>query len=331
MRVGMVRAVVLAVALALIAPATSSAATTTLFASTFAGAGDSDFGEDVAVDDSGIYVLSFSYSPDFPVTPGAFDTTYENGDAIVSKLDATAGRLLWSTYLGGSGAECQFGCALEVDAAGAVYVTGSTGSADFPTTPGALDATFNGTQESFPDVFVAKLDPTGSTLEYGTYLGGAQSDAGVEIAVDAAGSAYVTGWTASAGFPTTPGAFATSCADCAEANRDAFVAKLDATGSSLASSTFLGGSSAMHGDDGSAIRVAASGAAYVTGTTYSADFPTTAGAFDTTCDGCESGFKDGFVRRSARPGAACSTAPSSAAATTTEPSTCGWTRAGRRS
>jgi hypothetical protein len=287
--------IALCVVLAGASGASGSTEGTTLSFSTFLGAERSDEGFDVAVDDTGVYVLSFAYSDGFPVTPGAFDTTYEAGDAIVSKLDPSGSTLIWSTYLGGSGAECQFGCALEVDGAGAVYVTGSTNSTDFPITPGAFDRTFNSTESNFPDVFVAKLSPDGSSLEYGTYLGGAWSDAGVEITVDASGSAYVTGWAASPGFPTTPGAFQTACADCPE-NHDAFVAKLDPTASTLEYSTFLGGTSPMHGDNGEAIRVDAAGSAYVTGTTYSADFPTTPGAFDRTCDGCGT-YKDGFVTK----------------------------------
>jgi len=153
-------------------------------------------------------------------------------------------------------------------------VTGFTASADFPTTAGAFDTSFNGTD----DVFVTKLDPAGSALVYSTYLGGSAFDLGFGIAVDASGSAYVTGFTFSADFPTTAGAFDTSF----NGTDDVFVTKLDPAGSALVYSTYLGGSAF---DQGSGIAVDTSGSAYVTGFTDSADFPTTAGAFDTSVNG----------------------------------------------
>ncbi|MEW4228872.1 SBBP repeat-containing protein, partial [Priestia megaterium] len=156
-------------------------------------------------------------------------------------------------------------------AGGNAYVTGFTFSADFPTTAGAFDTTYNNNG----DAFVTKLNPTGSALVYSTYLGGSDSDQGLGIAVDAGGNAYVTGFTFSADFPTTAGAFDTTYNN----NGDAFVTKLNPTGSALVYSTYLGGPDL---DEGSAIVVDAGGNAYVTGYTQSANFPTTAGAFDTT-------------------------------------------------
>ena len=133
---------------------------------------------------------------------------------------------------------------IAVDGAGSAYVTGDTSSTDFPTTPGAFDTSYNGGDG---DAFVAKLNPAGSGLAYATFLGGSGEDAGYAIAVDGAGSAYVTGDTDSSNFPTTPGAFDTSynggtwersSLSCP----DAFVAKLNPAGSALAYATFLGGS-----------------------------------------------------------------------------------------
>jgi hypothetical protein len=150
---------------------------------------------------------------------------------------------------------------------------------------GAFDTSLGGSD----DAFVAKLSATGSSLAYSTYLGGSSNDTGV-IAVDAAGSAYVTGFTQSSDFPTV-GAFDTSLGGGA----DAFVAKLSASGSSLAYSSYLGGSSF---DGGGGIAVDAAGNAYVTGFTSSANFPTV-GAFDTSLGG---GF-DAFVAKIAPSGA----------------------------
>jgi hypothetical protein len=158
-------------------------------------------------------------------------------------------------------------------------VTGFTYSADFPTTPGALDTSANGNL----DVFVSKLAASGASLVYSTYLGGADGDLGSGIAVDADGSAYVTGLTRSEDFPTTPGTLDVSY----NGDGDAFVAKLAASGASLAYSTYLGGSGF---DSGLGIAVDAAGAAYLSGYTGSADFPTTPGALDISANGVYDAF-----------------------------------------
>ena len=184
--------------------------------------------------------------------------------------------LVYSTYLGGSGgAVDDEGFGIAVDTSGNAYVTGRTGSTDFPTTTGALDATLGGDA----DAFVTKLDPTGSALLYSTFLGGSGEEALPLIAVDAAGNAYVTGFTVSADFPTTPGAFDTTFSGV---DNDAFVTKLNPTGSGLVYSTFLGGGST---DVVRGIAVDTAGNAYVTGNTDSTDFPTTPGAFSTALNG----------------------------------------------
>ncbi len=166
--------------------------------------------------------------------------------------------LSYSTYLGGSSDD--EGNAIAVDSSGNAYVTGSTGSTNFPI-KNPLQSAFGGSS----DVFVTKLDPTGSTLIYSTFLGGSAADAGNAIAVDSSGNAYVTGFTSSINFPTK-----NPLQPALGGSSDAFVAKLDPTGS-LIYSTFLGGSV---GDFGNAIAVDASGNAYITGGTNSANFPT---------------------------------------------------------
>jgi Beta-propeller repeat len=188
--------------------------------------------------------------------------------------------LVYSTYLGGNSFETGQGIA--VDGAGSVYVTGNAASTNFPTTAGAAQTTHAG---GF-DAFVTKLDAAGSALVYSTYLGGNGFEAGRGIAVDGAGSGYVTGNTLSNNFPTTAGAFQTTPAGVS----DAFVIKLDATGSGLVYSTYLGGSAL---DIGHGIVVDGAGSAYVTGQTVSTNFPTTAGAAQTT----PAGDYDAFVAK----------------------------------
>jgi beta-propeller repeat-containing protein len=162
------------------------------------------------------YVTGVTQSADFPITPGAFQTTVRGDDGFVTKLDPTGARVLSSTFVGGSG---QDWCAeIAIDAAGNVYLTGATQSTDFPTTPGTIQSTFRGLY----DAVVLKLNATFSALVYSSYLGGTGLDAGVDIAVDAAGTAYVGGYTGSTNFPVTPGAFQTT----ARGNREGFVARI---------------------------------------------------------------------------------------------------------
>jgi Beta-propeller repeat len=256
--------------------------------STYLGGSDSEHALGIAVDAAGsAYLTGDTGSADFPTVPGALDTSYNGtGDAFVTKLAPNGASLVYSTYLGGRGADGGLGIA--VDGAGSAYLTGYTGSADFPTTPGALDTSFNG----FDDAFVTKLASNGAKLLYSTYLGGSDgNDIGYGIAIGAADSAYVTGYTSSANFPTTPGAFDTSLNSF-----DAFVTKLAPDGRSLAYSTYLGGSAT---DLGFGIAVDAARSAYVTGETVSLDFPTTPGAFGSSLDLAQ----DAFVTKLAPNGA----------------------------
>src|SRR5208283_3545908 len=152
------------------------------------------------------------------------------------------------------------GSSIAVDSSGNAYVTGFAQSADFPTV-NALQAGNDGGC----DAFVAKLNAAGSALVYSTYLGGSRWDEGYGIAVDSSGNAYVTGYTLSTDFPTANPFQATN-----HGNMNAFVAKLNATGSDLAYSTYLG---VGRFDYGYSIAVDSSGNAYVTGSTSSTDFP----------------------------------------------------------
>ncbi len=233
---------------------------------------DSDSGNSVAVDSAGdAFVTGDTNSTDFPVTPGAFQTTCngcggDSSTAFVTKFNPSGSALIYSTYLGGS--EYDVGSGIAVDSAGDAYVTGNTFSTDFPVTPGAFQTTFGGDE----DAFVTEFNPSGSALIYSTYLGGSGDDWGRGIVVDGAGSAYVTGYTSSTDFPVTPGAFQTTCCG-------AFVTKFNPTGTALVYSTYL--------DNGEGFGIAVDGAgdAYVTGLTESTDFPVTPRAFQTVCGG----------------------------------------------
>ncbi len=235
--------------------------------STFLGGSHDDEIWSIAVDGTGhAYVTGSTSSVDFPTTSGAFDRSFGSGDAFVVQLSTDGHNLLYSTFLGGDHEDDGLGIA--VDESGNAYVTGYTVSGDFPTTPNAFDRSYNGGV----DAFVAKLSSDGSNLIYSTFLGGNHWDDGRSIAVDKSGCTYVVGGTSSDDFPTTPDAFSRSYGG----GGDAFVAKLSADGDSLIYSAFLGGG---HEDDGLDISVDANENIYVTGYTYSDDFPTTSGAF----------------------------------------------------
>ncbi|HEY7835658.1 MAG TPA: SBBP repeat-containing protein [Ktedonobacterales bacterium] len=236
-----------------------SAAGNALVYSTFLGGGGDDLGEHIAVDASGnAYVTGATASGDFPIQ-GAFQASTGGGgsDAFVSKLNAAGTALVYSTYLGGSGADAAVGIA--VDASGNAYVVGATASTNFPL-QGAFQATNAGGTD---DAFISKFNAAGNALVYSSYLGGSGDDAALGIAVDASGNAYLTGFTTSTNFPTNP-------AGSANGGKDAFVSTLNASGSALVYSSYLGGS----GDDtGVGIAVDSQGDAYLVGTTASNDFP----------------------------------------------------------
>jgi hypothetical protein len=260
--------------------------------STFLGGSDLDWGFGISVDGSGMaYMTGSTSSADFPITPGAYQVTCGScpvfTNAFVAKLNSTGTQLIYSTYLGGSG-YYDGGFSIVTDPNGAAYLTGQTLSSDFPTTPGAFQTVCRG------DAFVTKLDATGSALVYSTCLGGIGEDRGDDLAVDASGAAYITGYTHSSDFPMTPGAFQTGCAGPIPC-WDAFVTKLNTSGSGLMYSTFLGG---YFEEGGDGIAVDGNGAAYVTGWTTSVGFPITPGAFQTTCGGCyQYGYSDAFVTK----------------------------------
>lgn len=299
-----------------------------LFFSTFLGGSGDDAGNGVAVDGDGkAYVVGHTTDSSFPVTPGAYDTSFERNDAFVSKFKADGSDLEYSTFVGGSEDDEATGVAVADD--GTVVVAGMTVSTDFPTTSSAFCTTVSSAgnafvlrlaksgsalvystylggslgevvtavdldsnvsayiagytySDDFPEVrwsfrrtgyradaFVVKLEPDGSHLEYSCLLGGNWSDEANDVVVDDAGCAYVTGSTGSPTFPTTPLVFSREIGS-SEWVHDVFVSKIAANGRSLVYSTFIGHRSE---ERGLGIDVDGAGCAYVTGFTYSGHFP----------------------------------------------------------
>ena len=248
----------------------------------YIGGSGNDQGTGIAVNASGdVYIVGQTssgnppgYSPPFPVTAGAFDTTYNGaggfswGDAFVAKVRADGTGLVWATYIGGS--QDDRGLALALAADGSVFLTGDTASSEAQGFPliGGPDLSYNGAT----DGFVAKLNPTGTALVYCGYIGGSAADRGWKIASDASGYAYVAGMTSSdqTTFPETTGAYDTTW----NGGQDGFVAKVASDGSSLVYATYLGspGLDSMGG-----IALDATGNTYLTGSTDSSSFPTTTG------------------------------------------------------
>jgi hypothetical protein len=253
--------------------------------STLIGGRANDFGIDVAVDRKGnAYFTGQTMSDDFLSTVGLVDRG-AGADAFVAKLDPTGTKLLYASYLGGSASEA--GLSIAVDGAGRAYVSGGTGSPDFPTTPGAFDTT----DHPHEDVWVAKLNATGSKLLYSTLLGGSAiaGDFGAALAIDRAGHAYVAGGSGSPDFPSTPGTY--QPVHRGDVNSlDAYVAKLKPDGSGLVFATFVGGGCR---DAVTGIAVDDRQQIYLTGSTVSKDFPTTRGAFQPS----ERGDEDAFVSK----------------------------------
>lgn len=239
----------------------------TLVYSTLLGGIGADRGTAIAVDAAGnAYITGSTTSPNFPsfpdvhpTFPRSTGTDPDQPDAFVAKVDATASALVYFTYLGGS--KFDGGIGIAVNSAGEAYVAGYTGSPDFPTVHPIQPHHGGGY-----DAFVAKLNSTGSQLLYSTFLGGSGGDGAAGIAVDSAGSAYVTGSVTSSDFPTVSPVQSKFGGGVV----DAFVLKLNPTGSALVYSTYLGGS---FRDQGAGIAVDSSGSAYVTGFTGSTDFP----------------------------------------------------------
>lgn len=250
--------------------------------STFIGANNDDEAYGLALDGSNnVYISGYSYSPDFPTTSGVYDDS-QNGswEVFVCKLNRSGSSLDYSTYIGGSSPD--YATSIALDGSNNIYVTGYTSSSDFPTSETAYDTSYNGNI----DLFVCKFNSIGSSLVYSTYIGGSNSEHSNSIVLDGLNNAYITGYTTSSNFPTSESAF-----DKIQSgnSRDIFVARLNSTGSTLDYSTYIGGNKV---DEASSLAIDGSNNIYITGFTYSSDFPTTENAYDTSHNG---GFEDGFV------------------------------------
>jgi uncharacterized protein (TIGR03437 family) len=287
----------------------------TLAYSTYLGAAQNECGRGIGVDGAGnVYIAGNTNSTNLPTVSavqanfGGQNANFVNGDAFVAKFSAS-GALVYLTYLGGSGDDAA--TAIAVDSSGNAYLTGMTNSSNFPlANPFQPQYGGSGGQGYVRtgDAFVAKLNPAGTKLLYSTYLGGTRDDIGMAIAIDNSGNAYVAGATASMNFPITSNAYQTFLRGVGGEPLhesgftswdpgDAFVAKLDPTGSQLLYSTYLGGT---NDDVALSIGLDSSNNVYIGGYTVSYDFPTTSGAFQRIFGGIEMqnkglNFGDGFV------------------------------------
>lgn len=257
-----------------------------LIASTFAGGGNEEIANSLTADPvtGDILITGFTYSFDYPVTPAAFDTVYNAGsyDIFISRLSSDLSTLIASTFLGGSGLDISTD--MTMDVSGNIIVAGYTDSDDYPVTAGAYDGTRNGSS----DVFVSKLSGDLSTLIASTYIGGVRGDFAYSIHTDSSNKILITGETNSIDFPVTQGAYDTSF----NGNWDAFISILGNDLSSLSASTFIGGTTM---DTAYSITIDPLNNIFITGQTYSYDFPATAGSYNTSFNG--TGFTDIFVSK----------------------------------
>jgi uncharacterized repeat protein (TIGR01451 family) len=271
-------------------PAATGAAS--LVYSTYLGGNESDYGVRIAVDGAGdAYVAGIARSG-FPTTVNAFQSTHTGApaaDAFLAKLNPDGSQLLYSTYLGGSGGEGAWGLAL--DGSNNVLLVGQSTSSDFPATTGALDTACgsDGSCDGAGDAFVARLDPTAAgaaSLLFATYLGGSGDERGYAITRDASNNIYVAGQTSSTDFPLAGTPYRTFNAGAP----DAFLAKLNPAGTALSYSTYFGGAGY---DDIYGLALGPSNQAYVVGSTWSYDLPTTASALQ----GSFGGVWDAYVAK----------------------------------
>jgi hypothetical protein len=220
-----------------------------------------DWGLGITLDSSNnAYVVGYTGSTNFPTAHAVQASKAGNDDAYVTEINAAGTALVFSTYLGGTAND--LGNAVAVDGTGAIYVTGSTVSTNFPTVNALQAANGGGTD----DCFVTKLSASGASVVYSTYLGGNDDDEPSGIAVDSAGNAYIGGATFSTNFPTA-NAFQSTLVG----NQDAFISKINAAGTNLVYSTYLGGNAFSAAGP---IAVDSAGNAYVAGLTNSTNFPT---------------------------------------------------------
>lgn len=276
---------------------------TALIYSTYLGKTYRDEAVALAVDaDGNAYVAGSTFSNNLPTTPGAYQTTrqssWDGTDAYVLKLSANGSSILYGTYIGvpnnpNSDYNRTWANDIALDPSGNIYVLGSTQSSLFPTTPGALQTTPSPYYAS--NGFLLKLNASGSTLAYSTYWPTNFENGQMAMAVDAQGCVYVTGFVnaslAGDNFPVTPNAFQPTHGG---GERDAYVSKVNASGTGFVFLSYLGGSNR---ELARALTLDADNNVYVTGSTMSQDFPTTPGAFSRQHSGSQSNNTDAFVTK----------------------------------
>ena len=266
-----------------------------LIYATFLGGSGNDAANAIAVDASGdAFVAGYTQSANFPFTAGAYSTSLRGQqNAFVAKLNPSGGAVLFVTYLGGSASDVANGVAL--DSGGNSYVVGSASSNDFPTTQNAFTTTKTTPPYYVQSAFVSKINATGTSLVYSTYIAGNRTDQASSVAVDNNGLAYVVGTATSNDFPTTVGAFRRSALN-QYGDPDVFLVQLSADGSALQYSTLLGSTG---GDNGNAVALDGNGGVYIAGATQSPNYPTTPGAFQITKRllGYDSGSTTGAVSK----------------------------------
>jgi len=240
---------------------------TAIVYSTFLGGSDYDTGSGIAVDGAGnAYVTGLTYSSTFPVSLSSIQPSIAAApDAFVTKINPTGTAIVYSTFLGSDGGDD--GLAIAVDGAGNAYITGDTTSPTFPGVSSGSIQPAPGDGLGAYDGFVTKINATGTAIVYSTFLGGNTNDFGNGIAVDGDGNAYIAGGTSSTNFPGVSGS---SIQPALDGPGDAFVTKINAAGTAIVYSTYLGGSGV---DDGFGIAVDGAGNAYVAGSTASTTFP----------------------------------------------------------
>ena len=240
--------------------------------STYLGGILGDSGQCILVDlNDCAYITGFTESPDFPTTLGSYDIIHNGGfDAFIAKVNPDGSELVYSTFVGGSSSD--YGYSIVADENNNIYATGSTGSSDFPTTSESFDETHNGEE----DVILFRLSQDGSELDFSTFIGGSGRDRGWDLCIDSKRNLYVTGYTESPNFPTTPGCYD----DTYEGDSwDTVILKCNNDGSDMIFSTFVGG---VESDEGYSVVIDTENYVYVSGATGSFDFPVTSGSFDVT-------------------------------------------------
>jgi hypothetical protein len=272
------------------------------------GGSKTDAIQSIALLGDEVYATGYTNSIDFPTTVGAVQpncgsacSDYFNG--FVAKLGA--GGVSYATYLGGTkttvtGTTFNLGIGIAVDASGNAYVTGTTNTIDFPVTPGAFQTKYGGTTDlndgvagcidflsgQFPcgDAYAVKLNPTGTKIDWATYLGGSTADIGYSILLDSKGDVWIGGYTQSYSsrthtpFPTTSNAYQ----KVKGGGLDAFLSELSSSGSSLIYSTYYGGS---EDEEAFGLALDSLGNGYLAGRTISKNTPLTANAFQKKLEG----------------------------------------------